>query len=89
MFYRHLGKYNYHKIYDSILPLILDFRSKKYYNDFEKIREIYGKHFLNRQNKKNSILNRFKSDQVLANKLDKLETKKPIETEKLITKVKK
>ena len=77
------------KIYDSILPLILDFRSKKYYNDFEKIREIYGKHFLNRQNKKNSILNRFKSDQVLANKLDKLETKQPIEIEKLITKVKK
>ena len=77
------------KIYDSVLPLVLDFRSKKYYNDFEKIREIYGKHFLNRQNKRNSILNLFKSDQVLANKLDELEIKKPNETDNLIAEVKK
>ena len=77
------------KIYDSVLPLVLDFRSKKYYNDFEKIREIYGKHFLNIQNKRNSIFNLFKSDQDLANKLDELEIKKPNETENLIAEVKK
>ncbi|MBT3386031.1 MAG: hypothetical protein HN778_04845 [Prolixibacteraceae bacterium] len=72
------------KIYDSVLPLVLDFRSKKYYSDFEKIREVYGKHFLKRQNKKFSILNLFKSDQILAKHLDNLEIEKPIETEKLV-----
>ena len=45
------------KIYEAILPLIIDFRSKKYYNDFENIREIYGKHFLKRKEKKITAIN--------------------------------
>ena len=72
------------KIYEELLPVVLDIKSKDYYNDFETIREIYGPHYLKRQNVKSSILNLFKSDQILVNKLDQLETKKPEETEKLV-----
>jgi len=75
------------KIFEDIQPLVLHFKTKKHYNDFEKIREIYGSHFLKRQNKKTSILNLFKSDQILANKLDNLENEKPKELEGLIKEV--
>jgi len=65
------------EIHKSILPLIINFKTKRFYNEFEAIREIYGPHFLSNQNWKYSTLNRFKSDQVLVDKLDKLETEKP------------
>jgi 1-acyl-sn-glycerol-3-phosphate acyltransferase len=71
------------KIHKSILPLIINFKTKRFYNEFESIRNIYGPHFLRKQNWKFSPLNRFKSDQVLANKLDNLETEKPKETEQI------
>ncbi|MGM0620997.1 MAG: 1-acyl-sn-glycerol-3-phosphate acyltransferase [Bacteroidota bacterium] len=71
------------KIHKSILPLIINFKTKRFYNEFEAIREIYGPHFLRKQNWKFSTLNRFKSDQILANKLDNLETEKPEKTEKI------
>jgi 1-acyl-sn-glycerol-3-phosphate acyltransferase len=74
------------KIHDAILPLILNIRSKKYYEEFERIREIYGRHFLKRQNKEWSLLNLFHSDQKLTNKLDELETTHPDETENLVRK---
>ena len=75
------------KISDSVQPLVVNFKTKNYYTDFEKIREIYGSHFLKRQNKKMSISNLFKSDHILANKLDNLETEKPEEIDKLIKNV--
>jgi 1-acyl-sn-glycerol-3-phosphate acyltransferase len=65
------------RIHKSILPLVINFKTKRFYNEFEAIREVYGQHFLRKQNKKASTLNRFKSDQVLADKLDKLETENP------------
>lgn len=71
------------KIYEAILPLTINIKSKRFYDEFERIREIYGKHYLKRQNKNYSILNLFKSDQKLVNKLDELETEHPEETEKL------
>jgi len=36
------------KINDATLPLIINIESKKYYADFENIREIYGRRFFNR-----------------------------------------
>jgi len=75
------------KIYDAILPLTINIKSKRFYNEFERIREIYGKHFLKRQNKNYSILNLFKSDQQLTEKLDELEAVHPEETEKLAAEV--
>ncbi len=53
--------------------VVLEIKSTKYYDDFESIREIYGKHFLKRQNQKYSVLNLFQSDQKLVKKLDALE----------------
>ena len=76
------------KIESAIEPLVMNISSKNYYTEFEDIRTIYGKHFLERQNKKETTLNRFHSDQLLANKLDELETNFPEETAKMVTLVK-
>jgi len=70
-------------IYEGIDPLIINIRSKNYYNDFEQITEIYGRHFLARQNQKYSMVNLFKSNQKLTRKLDELEVEKPEELEVL------
>jgi hypothetical protein len=75
------------RIYNAILPLIINIKSKKYYDEFERIRETYGKHFLKRKNIKHSVLNLFKSDQQLTNKLDELEVLQPEETEQLAIRV--
>jgi hypothetical protein len=63
---------------------VLEIKSTKFYDDFEIIREIYGRHFLNRQNQKYTALNLFYSDQKLVKKLDALEENHPEETEKLV-----
>lgn len=75
------------RIFNDIQPLVLDFKTKLHYPIFEKTREIYGPHFLKRQSKKMSILNLFKSDQILAKKLDDLEIEKPKEINDLIKEV--
>ena len=75
------------KIYNAILPLTINIKSKNYYEEFERIREIYGKNFLKKQNQNCSALNLFKTDQLLVNKLDELETSQPEETEKLAIEV--
>lgn len=72
------------KIHESILPLVLNISSKKYYEDFETIREIYGRYYLQRKKEKYSVLNLFKSDQVMMARLDRLETQRPQDTEKLV-----
>ena len=72
------------KIYEELLPLVLEIKSKKYYKDYEKIREIYSNHFLRRQKKKKSLVNRFHSDRLLIQKLETLEEKNPEEFEKMI-----
>lgn len=61
----------------AIERLTLNIKSKTFYDDFELIREIYGKHFLKRQEKEFSALNLFKSDKKLCKKLDTLEKEKP------------
>jgi 1-acyl-sn-glycerol-3-phosphate acyltransferase len=38
------------RIYEAILPLVIDFRSKKYYEGFERIRCLYGDHYCKKQN---------------------------------------
>ena len=75
------------RILDEMQLVVLEIKSTQYYNDFETIREIYGKHYLKRQKQKYSILNLFKSDQKLVKKLDILEEKKPEVTEKLVNEV--
>jgi hypothetical protein len=72
-------------LYDAILPLIINIKSKKLYEGFERIRELYGEYFLQRQGKKVSPLNHFKSDQLLATMLDELETKHPHEAEQVVS----
>jgi 1-acyl-sn-glycerol-3-phosphate acyltransferase len=76
------------KIYEALLPLVIDIKSNIYYNDFENIREIYGNQFLKRQGLKCSVINLFKSNQVLTTRLDKLETEKTGDTSKLVVEVK-
>jgi 1-acyl-sn-glycerol-3-phosphate acyltransferase len=75
------------RIIDEMEPVVLEIKSTQYYNDFETIREIYGKHYLKRQNQKYSVLNLFKSDQKLAKKLDELEAKNPEGTKNLVNQV--
>ncbi len=65
------------RILDEMQSVVLEIKSTKYYDDFESIREIYGKHFLKRQNQKYSVLNLFYSDQKLVKKLDVLEENNP------------
>jgi len=72
------------RILDEMQALVLEIKSQKYYSDFETIREIYGKHYLKRQNLKYSTLNHFKSDQKLVKKLDELEENNQDETAKLV-----
>jgi 1-acyl-sn-glycerol-3-phosphate acyltransferase len=72
------------KIHDEIMQLVLNINSKKYYTGFETIREIYGRHFLTRCNKKYSLLNQFQSDKILVKKLDSLEKSSPGQTEELV-----
>ena len=76
------------KIYDAILPLIINIKSKKYYEDFEQIREIYGSRFLSRQQLKATAQNHFYSDQKLVEILEALEVTQPEETQKLAEEVK-
>ncbi|PIF05481.1 MAG: hypothetical protein CSA36_06580 [Draconibacterium sp.] len=75
------------KIYDAILPLVIQLPGKEHYNDFESIRNIYGNHFMQRQNIKKSTLNRFQSDQELATRLNRLTKQRPEDTKNLITMV--
>jgi len=75
------------RILDEMQALVLEIKSQKYYNDFETIREIYGKHYLKRQNLKYSTLNHFKSDQKLVKKLDELEENNQDETAKLVRQI--
>lgn len=75
-------------IYKGIKPLVVDIQSKKHYEDFELITSLYGNQFLRRQNLKNTIANRFKSDKLLAEKLDNLEDKNPEKTEDVIKQAK-
>ncbi len=64
-------------IYNALLDLIINIKSREHYYEFERIREIYGNHFLKRQAIKNTEINRFKSDQLLVKKLDEMEAKNP------------
>jgi 1-acyl-sn-glycerol-3-phosphate acyltransferase len=75
------------RILDEMQPLVLEIKSQKYYSDFETNREIYGKHYLKRQNLKYSTLNHFKSDQKLVKKLDELEENNQDETAKLVRQI--
>jgi 1-acyl-sn-glycerol-3-phosphate acyltransferase len=72
------------KIYDAILPLTINIKSKRFYEGFEHIREIYGRHFLNRQQLKTSTLNLFRSDQKLVNRLNEQEEIQPERTQKIV-----
>jgi 1-acyl-sn-glycerol-3-phosphate acyltransferase len=65
------------RILDEMQSVVLEIKSTKFYTDFETIREIYGKHYLKRQNQKYSILNHFYSDKKLVKKLDELEEISP------------
>ena len=65
------------KIQNSLEPLVIEIKSKKHYNEFEKIRSVYGKHYLKKQQLPYSLFNLFTSDQKLVKKLDLLEATNP------------
>ena len=65
------------RILDEMESVVLEIKSTRYYDDFETIREIYGKHYLKRQNQEYSVLNLFYSDQKLVKKLDAFEENSP------------
>jgi 1-acyl-sn-glycerol-3-phosphate acyltransferase len=71
-------------IYKAMLPLVINIASTKYYEGFENIREIYGRHYMKRQHKAFSTLTLFKSDQYLVRQLDELEKNHPEKTELLV-----
>ncbi len=71
-------------IYNAIEQLTINIESKAYYNDFEYIRKIYGRHFLKQRNKMYSLINRFYSDQILTKRLDKLETRESDKVDDLV-----
>jgi hypothetical protein len=72
------------RILDEMQSVVLEIKSTNHYDDFETIREIYGKHFLKRQNQKYSVLNLFNSDQKLVKKLDAMEENNPEITENIV-----
>lgn len=72
------------RILDEMQKVVLEIKSTKYYDDFETIRELYGKHYLKRQNQKYTVLNLFQSDQKLVKKLDALEENNPEITENIV-----
>lgn len=71
------------RIHSALLPLIINIKSKKHYNEFERIRELYGLHFLNQNNLAATTLNAFHSDRQLVKLLDKLEKKDARLTEEI------
>jgi len=71
-------------LYDAIEPLTLNIKSTEHYEDFENIREIYGREFLRRLGEKFSPTALFHADQKLVRKLDELETSSPEKTDELI-----
>lgn len=73
------------KIHDAIDELVINIRSKKYYNSFENIRAIYGTRFLNRQNKINSLTQQFHSDRTLMAQMDVLANREPETIEVIIS----
>ncbi|GAO29803.1 hypothetical protein JCM15548_12030 [Geofilum rubicundum JCM 15548] len=75
-------------IYEATLPLIVNFKSKQYYDIFERILKIYGPRFLKRSGLKHTHGHLFKTDQVLANRLDQMESEKPEATGKMVERVK-
>ena len=72
------------RILDEMQTVVLEIKSTGFYDDFETIRELYGKHYLKRQNQKYSVLNLFQSDQKLVKKLDALEENYPEITENIV-----
>ncbi|MFW6310041.1 MAG: 1-acyl-sn-glycerol-3-phosphate acyltransferase [Prolixibacteraceae bacterium] len=71
------------KIYQSILPLLINIRSKIHYHDFERIRNIYSSHFLQKLNLPADTLNQFRAEQKLVNRLDQLEAEQPEQIKKI------
>jgi 1-acyl-sn-glycerol-3-phosphate acyltransferase len=72
------------RILDEMQSVVLEIKSTKYYDDFETIREIYGKHYLKRQNQNYNVLKLFQSDQKLVKELDALEENNPELTESIV-----
>lgn len=71
-------------LYTAIDKLIINIRSKKHYNDFELIREYYGKTYLKRQGKKYTPGALLNSDIKLMHQLDELENNSPEQIQQIV-----
>jgi len=76
------------KLYDAIDELTINIRSKEHYNEFELIREYYGRTFLKKQGKKYSPKELLYSDIKLMHQLDEQEKTSPEKTKQLAEEVK-
>ena len=72
------------RILDEMQKVVLEIKSTRFYDDFETIRELYGKHYLRRRNQKYTVINLFHSDQKLVKKLDALEENNPEIVESIV-----
>jgi 1-acyl-sn-glycerol-3-phosphate acyltransferase len=75
------------KIYEGIEKQIINIKSKEHYQDFVDIISFCERNFLQKNNKKNNLVNRFLSNQKLARALDALEFEKNEELSDLIEKI--
>jgi 1-acyl-sn-glycerol-3-phosphate acyltransferase len=71
------------RLHQAILPLVINIGSERFYECFESIRSLYGKHLLWQKGLRFSTINLFKAEQELVGKLDQLEQENPEATEKL------
>lgn len=75
------------RIYEAILPLVINIGSERFYNEFEEIRKLYGRFYLRQKGIKYSTLNLFKAGQEIVGELDRIEKDHPEETEKICAEV--
>lgn len=76
------------RLYNAIDKLIINIRSKNYYNEFELVREYYGKAFLQRKGLKYSPGALLNSDIELMHQMDELEKTAPEKTAQIVQEVK-
>lgn len=74
-------------IFKAIAGLTLEINSETYYDEINLIRDLFGKTFLENSGQKNNILNRLRTEQQLAEKLQLLEQQSPDGMKSLTKKV--
>ncbi len=73
------------EIHERLSPLTMQINSEKYYVDYENIRLLAGEEFAKKVNlNKDSVIRRFKADQLFVAKIEQLEVEQPSIFEQII-----